>query len=33
MGVVGVVDFYKVTQTGFKIVGRSKIAAFEKTPG
>ena len=33
MGVVGVVDFQIVTQAGFKIVGRSKIAAFEKPTG
>jgi hypothetical protein len=33
MGVVGVVDFHKVTQTRFKIVGRGKITACEKTTG
>lgn len=33
MRVVGIVDFHKVTQTRFKIVGRGKIAAFEKTTG
>ena len=33
MSVVGVVDFHKVTQTRFKIVGRGKIAAFEKPTG
>ena len=33
MGVVGVIDFQIVTQTGFKIVGRRAIAALEKTTG
>ena len=33
MRVVGVVDVHKVTQTHCEIVGRGKIAAFEKTTG
>ena len=33
MGVMGVVDLEIVRQAGFKIVGRSVIASFEKTTG
>jgi hypothetical protein len=33
MSVVGVIEFHKVTQTHFKIVGRGKITAFEKPTG
>src|SRR5215217_4049481 len=33
MGVVGVVDFQLVTQTGFKILDRIEITPFKKTTG
>src|SRR6266436_3673961 len=33
MGVVGVVDFKIVLQTGGKILGRTAIASFEKSTG
>lgn len=33
MGVVGVIDFEIVTQTGFKIVGRIEITSFQKPTG
>ena len=33
MGVVGVVDFKIVIQTGCKILGRTEIASFEKATG